>query len=374
MMEMRKRNGLVECLRLLFTAYVLLVHSTYVSHGEEALFKGGWLGVEFFFLLSGYLMAREEAQLPAGGELGVDTARFMAKKIRRLFPYLAFAIVVNFAVWSIPFSRFTVQYAERAMSGLLNFIFAYSAGFPGDEFFYLGYSWYISAMVLSMLFLFPLLHRNRKTFYGVYAPIIILFGMGLFAFKYGRLGYVTSDDWVLSNGVLRASFELCLGCLCYIASEKLKTCRFTKTGARLLSVLLLLGTAAVSVRIIFLGEASILDFLLIFPLAVIVIIAFSEKSSISFSMGGWYQQIFGEFQLRALYHVKLLELSRRSPVPGLELWKGAGGIHRAGSPVRARLHGDLRVDRQAVPEVPGKDYEKHCDSMMLNRRFTICGM
>lgn len=40
-MRTHKRNGVIECLRMMFTLYVLLLHSAYVSHGEEAMFKGG---------------------------------------------------------------------------------------------------------------------------------------------------------------------------------------------------------------------------------------------------------------------------------------------------------------------------------------------
>ena len=61
---MKRRNGIVECWRLLFTFFVLMLHSAYVSDGEHAMFKGGWIGVEFFFLLAGHLMANQESKLP----------------------------------------------------------------------------------------------------------------------------------------------------------------------------------------------------------------------------------------------------------------------------------------------------------------------
>lgn len=269
---------------------------------KKRCLRGGWIGVEFFFILSGYLMAREENSIPlvSSDSVGPDTARFILKKVKRLFPYLAFSVVVNFTVWSIPFGGVTLRYLEHAISGLLNFIFAFSAGFPSDAFFYLGYSWYISAMILCMLLLFPLLHKNRKMFNCIYAPLIVLFGMGLFAFKYRGVGFVSSKDWVLSNGILRASFGLSLGCLSYVAAEKLQSYNFTRFGEKLLSVLLLIGTAVVSYRIIFLDANSINDFLLIFLLAAIVTIAFSEKSAIHFSLGTRAGNFLGNFSY-ALY-------------------------------------------------------------------------
>lgn len=121
-------------------------------------------------------------------------------------------------------------------------------------------------------------------FYCVYAPLITIFGMGLFAFLYRKLGYVSSDAWILSNGILRASFNLCLGCISYALSEKLKQYQFTRLGTHILSGVLLLGTALSAYRIIFLQEDLINDFLLVFLFVLMIAIAFSEKSSISFSL------------------------------------------------------------------------------------------
>lgn len=120
-------------------------------------------------------------------------------------------------------------------------------------------------------------------FYFVYAPLITIFGMGLFAFLYRKLGYVTSDEWILSNGVLRSSFNLSLGCISYTLSEKLKQYQFTRLGTHILSGVLLLGTALSAYRIIFLQADHINDFLLVFLFALMIAIAFSGKSSISFS-------------------------------------------------------------------------------------------
>ena len=202
-----------------------MLHSQYVSNGNEALFRGGWIGVEFFFVLSGFLMARYESSLkPILGKedraydltrIASDTFRFIRRKIARLFPYFVFALIVNYVIWNIPFSGFSSRFVERGISGLLNFMFAYSAGFRNSDFFYLGYSWYVSAMIIAMWLLFPLLRRNRKMFNYVYAPVIAIMGMGLFAFKYGNLGYVSSDDWVLSNGVLRALCSISLGAISF---------------------------------------------------------------------------------------------------------------------------------------------------------------
>lgn len=167
----KTRNGEIEVLRLFFTFSVLLFHSQYVSNGESyPLFHGGWLGVEFFFLVSGYLMAAYEDRLCQPGEaerIGSDTAVYIFRRVKSLYPYLTFAVVVNFLGWQL--FRDGMLFDPRScgglkyfVSGLLNFIFPYSLGF--QDYYYLGYSWYLSAMIWGMMILFPLLRHKRNLF------------------------------------------------------------------------------------------------------------------------------------------------------------------------------------------------------------------
>ena len=72
--------------------------SKFVLSGEEfklTLFRNGYIGVEFFFLLSGFLMAksiyRRQSQACIGKlqpePVGVETIRFLWGKVKALWPY-----------------------------------------------------------------------------------------------------------------------------------------------------------------------------------------------------------------------------------------------------------------------------------------------
>ena len=75
----------LEALRCVAAFCVLLLHTRAV-YGGAFVFGRGYLGVDFFLMLSGYLMARvQEPRLAAG----LAPWAFMAKRYRRLWPMMA---------------------------------------------------------------------------------------------------------------------------------------------------------------------------------------------------------------------------------------------------------------------------------------------
>jgi peptidoglycan/LPS O-acetylase OafA/YrhL len=87
----------LEWLRLIAASCVLLLHVRAVFGGQR-VFGLGYLGVDFFLMLSGFLMARvQEPRLAAGAE----PIRFMAKRIWRLWPMMALGGVIGLPrLWS----------------------------------------------------------------------------------------------------------------------------------------------------------------------------------------------------------------------------------------------------------------------------------
>lgn len=75
----------LEALRCVAAVCVLLLHARAVF-GGAFVFGKGYLGVDFFLMLAGYLMARgQEAKLAQG----LSPWRFLVKRYRRLWPMMA---------------------------------------------------------------------------------------------------------------------------------------------------------------------------------------------------------------------------------------------------------------------------------------------
>ena len=52
-----KRNGAIDLLKFLFSLMIVIYHGRLFANAENPLFRAGKIGVEFFFIVSGYLMA-----------------------------------------------------------------------------------------------------------------------------------------------------------------------------------------------------------------------------------------------------------------------------------------------------------------------------
>jgi peptidoglycan/LPS O-acetylase OafA/YrhL len=79
---MKKRNGEIEFLRFVFAAVIFMRHAAKLNVGSfPVLMENGALAVDFFFILTGWLMARscdgKEALPPGQG--GTDTQSYLKK-------------------------------------------------------------------------------------------------------------------------------------------------------------------------------------------------------------------------------------------------------------------------------------------------------
>ena len=78
-----KRNGKIDLLRFLFAVIIVLHHTRYLFGDEHCFFHGGSLAVEFFFIVSGYLMtahaARETASLAASAHVSWRDVTFFTQ-------------------------------------------------------------------------------------------------------------------------------------------------------------------------------------------------------------------------------------------------------------------------------------------------------
>ncbi len=291
---MGKRNGKIELMRFIFAVGVVLFHLNYTYWGLDQefsnglnLFRHGNLGVEFFFIVSGFLMARtlsrqreQEALALAAAEgsgkayvpspLGDETLRFLWRKVKSFLPYhILFQLLMlaaRVAHQSITFSELLNQ-----VSG---FFLLQRTGLFGKSL--LTVEWYLSSMLLAMAILYPIARRWYSSYTHLFGPLCALLLLG---WLYQETGKLTDyNDW---SGLtyycnLRALAEISMGMTCYEICQQLikRTLVFWQ---RLLVTLVEGGCYLGTLLYCCSSWRSKLGFLAVFALCVGITLSFSQK-------------------------------------------------------------------------------------------------
>ena len=153
----KTRNNLVELARFLFSLLVVGYHVQMTWAGNKlSIFEGGALAVEFFFLISGYFLARSIERIGTSDDkLLPATGKFMWGKIKGILPVHIVAIVgILIAILA---TRLNTA-GEMIVNGLPSVFLVHMAVVWNSSFdlALIVPEWYLSAMLVTMLFMFPL--------------------------------------------------------------------------------------------------------------------------------------------------------------------------------------------------------------------------
>ena len=178
-----KKNYEIEILRLIFSVAVVLYHlRIFAGEADFVLFKSGYLAVEFFFILSGYLMAKsaQKAILNKTIEnntttLGKETAGFILSKIKGFYPYYILAFIFSYVVQHL--MRPNVQLSnifEHIKGALFEALLIRESGLGTNELYYNGVTWYLSVMLIVLFALYPVIRKYKDTALKIIFPLIVL--------------------------------------------------------------------------------------------------------------------------------------------------------------------------------------------------------
>ena len=277
--ERKGRNVTIDLLRVVFSIIIFLNHSaTLINSSEQTVpyFRYGFLGVEFFFILSGYLMSAKASRVMQNQyEIGPETVRFVLGKISSIFPWYIVAWIIGMIIdgWGKEIHESYIH----VFQSLPTIIQINMAGFNGYN--VLKPTWYISAMILSMMSLYPLLLRYKKTFNMAIAPVICVFTYGIFFLKIGNLASLNDTVFgIIYTGLLRAIAGISLGCICYACAQRLSECPLKKVCKPIIAVLEIL-VFAVAILFQRTGLGFRPDFLFVCLAALGIILAFCRHNA-----------------------------------------------------------------------------------------------
>lgn len=220
----KKRNGKIELMRFVFAIVIFLFHTSAddmidgMSTGSDifSFFRHGNMGVEFFFLVSGYLLASSAYRLKNENSLSKNTVIFTYKKITGFVGFHIVACIIAEIGWFILNKpKGAHSFLQNFTSTLPTFFLMQKTGIKAIDPTVV--EWYLSVLVVCSFVLFALVMRYKKNFTRIAAPVLGVMLVGALSRSTGNISGVF--DFVLNNSVSKAMVrgfsEMCLGIFAY---------------------------------------------------------------------------------------------------------------------------------------------------------------
>ena len=219
-----KRNGEIDVLRLLFAMAVLLHH--FNSTFEFGSFKNGYIGVEYFYIVTGFLTSRS---LAAGTEtdvplekVGEKTWQLILKKVKSFYRYYLAVILLQIVVLDTLIRHTSVfKTAYNILAGIPTITLTFMGIDMKTRSLYVSGMWYLSAMVIALFLLYPLMLRYYSFSVSWIFPVLTLFLFGYMFHGHGTLSCWDTWEGAVYGGVLRAVAEIAFGASLYVFTKRL---------------------------------------------------------------------------------------------------------------------------------------------------------
>lgn len=238
---MEKRNNLVEFARFMFSLLVIGYHVQMSFSGDEInFFENGALAVEFFFLISGYFLARsiEKINSKENSNFVLDSCCFMANKVKGILPThltAITAIIIVILVCDMSNAGTLIVQGLPSLFLVQEFIVwnnAYANALIVPE-------WYISSMLICMAIMVPIAILLRKKIKGVFVVLVLLGVLGVLAIIVGLcMNWTFTTTFVYD---LRGWGEMCIGMFAYYLSNMLSKKQYKSALTNILKIVEIVG-------------------------------------------------------------------------------------------------------------------------------------
>ena len=212
---------------MFFHIFDLLLPSDFKLLNHITPFSNGWFGVEFFFVVSGYLMAANAYKNQSNSySIGKSTFEFLKRKLLAVLPYHLIIFPISCIYILIVNSDGIDSLMNLVVKVIPNFLLIQRSGLTVKD--VLGVEWYISEMLIAMLIIYPICKKHYDRFARTVAPVCSVLIIGYLIKTTGTLGGSTAWSVLFSKTFLRAMAEICAGVFVFEVTRNINKLNFSK--------------------------------------------------------------------------------------------------------------------------------------------------
>lgn len=199
------KNYSVEALRFIFMLVIAIWHFSRINP-----FTHGYIAVDFYFLLSGYLLYGSYVRHK------YDALKYTVEKLKRFYPEYFLVFVIAFLMklnLLLRDSDAVTLFLNAIPEGLMiNSVGVFGCGVNPA-------SWYVSVLMVGGGILYAVLHWNKKVALSIVFPLLVLFSYTYLMGFGGSLEQFANDGFI-SQSLLRGMAGMALGAVLAAFKER----------------------------------------------------------------------------------------------------------------------------------------------------------
>ena len=215
----------IDGLRAISVLIVIFYHSN-ISYFDKKFLSGGYVGVDIFFVISGYLISSIILkELKETNKFSF--VNFYKRRARRILPALFFVMLISFPfAYYFTLPNFFVDYSKSIISSVIfvSNIYFWSQGSGYDLLQYVEFQPFLHTWSLSVeeqfYFLQPIILLLTFKYLRRFLPIVILFGLfsslilsNWMSYNHASFNFyvLPTRGWELLAGTFLAFYEIKIG-------------------------------------------------------------------------------------------------------------------------------------------------------------------
>ena len=253
------KNNLIELYRFIFILCICIGH--FFANYNNILgikinfFERGYLSVEFFFILSGFLFA-----LKTDKSHNINIYDFIVSKIKRFYPIYFIGFLSSFIYYSVLYKSIILE-PIRFLLEILMLSFLYAPINPP--------SWFLGVLIYLFPIMYIFINKYKKMFYFLSPYIIIIIYINIL-YQYEMLDVWWQKYGLVTIGVYRGIAGFLLGCIAYKISIILNRTNLNKLIIFIIEIVIFVFL----LKMISFSNSNMNDFIIPILFAILIVTAF----------------------------------------------------------------------------------------------------